>query len=111
MSNWPYFSECHELMNPEFMAKLIQLRSDFGHPLIVSSSFRTQAENQAMGGATKSSHLIGRAVDIVIRGEDALALVVMSFRYGMNGVGVNQKGKGRFIHLDDNHDTPTIWSY
>jgi hypothetical protein len=29
---------------------------------------------------------------------------------GFKGIGVQQKGAGRFIHLDDRED-PAIWSY
>jgi zinc D-Ala-D-Ala carboxypeptidase len=40
----------------------------------------------------------------------------VALKHGITGVGVNQKGGARFIHLDDLEPTghfprPTIWSY
>lgn len=41
---------------------------------------------------------------------------VLLFQYGFTGIGINQKGGNRFIHLDDCGPTtgrprPTMWSY
>ena len=46
---------------------------------------------------------VGRAVDILISGADALRLVEVAKKYGMTGIGVKQNGPAgkRFIHLDN----------
>ena len=55
-------------------------------------------------------------MDIAISGSRAVELVRMALASGFTGLGVNQKGDARFIHLDDlpNKDgqpRPHIWSY
>jgi hypothetical protein len=44
---------------------------------------------------------------------DAYRLAKLAFDHGFTGIGINQKGGGRFIHVDDLADAPrpTIWSY
>ncbi|MFN3513931.1 MAG: D-Ala-D-Ala carboxypeptidase family metallohydrolase [Phenylobacterium sp.] len=36
-----------------------------GHPILVSSGYRSPAVNRAVGGAVRSAHLTGQAVDFV----------------------------------------------
>jgi zinc D-Ala-D-Ala carboxypeptidase len=37
----------------------------------------------------------------------------LAFKLGFTGIGVQQKGSGRFIHLDtmEGGTRPTVWSY
>lgn len=93
-----------------FLDKLDELREACGFALVGSSSYRCPIHNAAIGGAAKSRHLVGDAIDIAIRGEQAYTLLSNAFRLGWTGVGVNQKGEGRFIHLDL-RNTKTVWSY
>jgi len=103
---------CKEFkMNVEFMIKLNKLRADLGFPFIITSGYRCEKHNKEIGGAKHSAHLTGNAVDIAVSHEKALDIVSEATSYGMNGVGVSQKGQGRFIHIDDKHESPTIWSY
>lgn len=116
MSDWPYFPECDERMDPDFMDKLIGLRQEFNRRMSVTSSYRTVDHEKAQGRSGKSVHTLGRAVDVAIRGKDALDLILLAPRFGMTGIGVDQKGGSRFVHLDDyeGDDTqprPWIWSY
>ena len=59
------------------------------------------------------SHADGYAVDIGVRGEQALEVIRSAMEHGIKRIGVNQKGAGRFIHLDvdPNRVSPAIWSY
>ena len=96
-----------------FLDKLQDIRDETG-PLIVSSGYRSPAHNDRVSGTgTAGPHTTGRAVDIAIKGMDAYSLVGFAFQRGMTGIGINQKGKSRFIHLDDLTDgpRPRIWSY
>lgn len=43
---------------------LEELRSEFDSPIIVTSGYRSQALNKAVGGVPRSLHTQGRAVDI-----------------------------------------------
>lgn len=47
---------CNEVLEP--------IREKFGSPIHVNSGYRCQALNKAVGGATTSFHLLGRAADI-----------------------------------------------
>jgi len=40
------------------------LRESWGNPIIVSSGYRCQELNKAVGGAKTSQHLLGQASDI-----------------------------------------------
>ena len=102
--------ECDSNMNHEFMKKLVSLRGFCDFPFIISSAYRCSQHNYVIGGADKSMHKEGRAVDIVVRGADALFLIKNAQAFGMSGVGVSQKGEARFIHLDDRSET-ALWSY
>ncbi len=117
---WPNFSErefkcgcgCGRAdMDPEFMDKLQAVRDAYGLPMTVSSGFRCEGHNHAVGGAPGSMHLKGRAADIAIAGADARDLLFNALPV-MNGVGVKQRGpwNGRFLHLDD-RELKAIWTY
>lgn len=118
MSEWLYFPECDERMNEAFMKKLIDLRGLFNYPMNVTSSFRDPDHNTRVGGTVNSAHLLGRAVDIRIAGEEAYRLVSLAPRFGLLGIGIKQHGdySKRIVHLDDCEDSPErprprIWSY
>lgn len=40
------------------------IREHFGKPIYIASFFRSSALNKAVGGATKSQHMLGEAMDI-----------------------------------------------
>jgi len=104
-------------MNPEFMDRLQELRTDYGKPMIINSGFRHVTHPVEMRKARPGSHTFGRAVDVLVSHEDALDLIILARMYGFTGFGVAQKaGSTRFIHLDDMEPSatrprPTIWSY
>lgn len=103
-------------MHPDFMARLQRLRIAFGKPMVVSSGFRDATHPIEAKKPAPGAHSTGRAADIAIQGADALRLVELAVLYGFTGIGVQQKGTGRFIHLDDltpkdKYPRPTLWSY
>jgi uncharacterized protein YcbK (DUF882 family) len=122
MNDWPYrFFTPDELrckhtdrleMNVRFMDRLEKLRVVYGRPMPVSSGYRdashpSEAKKEKPG---TGFHCQGRAVDIAVTGADAIDLIRLATDMGFKGIGVQQKGAGRFIHLDDRED-PAIWSY
>ena len=124
--DWVYFTEkemqcrgtgeCN--MDEKFMEKLIDLREDYNRPMIITSGYRSQAHNSAVGGAPNSAHVHGRAVDILVSGNEAYDILSLAFKHGFTGIGVAQRGahNKRFIHIDDMDDSdrsprPTVWSY
>ena len=65
---------------------------------------------------TPGAHASGHAIDIAVTGNQAHRLLEAALSMGMTGIGVNQKGPNRFIHLDDlewdeNRPRPWVWSY
>lgn len=100
-----------------FVAKLDALRARLGFPMPVTSGYRCPIHNQAVSSTGPNGpHTTGQAADIGISGARARALVAAAIIDGFTGIGINQKGAGRFIHLDTlaepNHrPRPHIWSY
>lgn len=127
-SSWEFFS-LHELkckcgkcgstgleMQTEFMDKLVQLRKQLNFPFTIVSGYRCPRHNQAVSTTGEvGPHTTGCAIDISTRGERAYQLVKAALEQGFTGIGINQKGIGRFIHLDTlaapDYPRPFIWSY
>ncbi len=108
---------CGMLPERDFMAKVERLRVRFGLPLPVTSCARCAAYNAKVSKTgAKGPHTTGRAVDFAVIGNRALDLVRIALEEGFTGIGVQQKGTGRFIHIDDlpaaeGQPRPWIWSY
>ncbi len=127
--SWKYFTE-NELkcsasgkceMNSDFMDKLVRLREKYGKSMIISSGYRDKDEHPIESAKSRpGAHSLGRAVDVVCYGGNALRLAKLAARCGFTGIGVKQSGEleNRFIHLDDlardeldGFPRPWIWSY
>lgn len=104
-------------MDAEFMHVLQDIRSDYGKPMTITSGYR--CENHPVEAKKKtnsmSPHRTGKAADIACRGSEAHEILNLALAYGATGIGVAQKGDGRFIHIDtlegDDVLRPWIWSY
>lgn len=105
------------LIEKDFVDKLDALRETLGRPLRVTSGYRCPDHNQKVSTTGRDGpHTTGRAVDLAVDGVTAFKLVQLAIQAGFTGIGVQQKGINRFIHLDDLPATdrrprPTIWSY
>ena len=121
---WPNFSadelRCKETgelaMLPSFMDRLQALRTAYGKPMPVSSGYRSKLHSVERQKRTAGTHAMGCAVDVAVSGRDALRLIELALQHGFTGIGVQQRGEGRFIHLDDapnapHRPRPHIWSY
>ena len=63
-----------------------------------------------------SQHTKGIACDILSNHFHALEIMRIALELKFTGIGVNQKGNSRFIHLDiadhsEERPRPTVWSY
>lgn len=106
--------EC--LMNPDFMDLLVGIRKEYNAPMIVSSGYRSPSYNAQVSTTGETGpHTTGRAVDILVDRGNAYKLLTIALQRGVTGVGINQRGEGRFLHLDNltgpTYPRPTIWSY
>ena len=108
---------CGFLPKPDFIEKIQHLRERYGRAMPVTSAARCSDHNAKVSGTGRSGpHTTGRAIDIAVSGGDAIELIRLALVLGFTGIGVNQKGSGRFIHLDDlpsgiNRPRPYLWSY
>jgi len=100
-------------MQPDFMAKLQALRIEYGKPMRVTSGYRCAKHPVEAKKAAPGAHASGCACDIGVDGADAHRLLGLALKAGFTGIGVQQKGTGRFIHLDTLKSglRPTVWSY
>jgi len=114
---WRFFeTDVDPRMDDDFMQRLIGIRAEYDKPMRITSSYRVREDEIAKGRSGNSAHCTGRAVDVAVTGGDALELIRIALKHGITGVGVSQKGAGRFIHLDDlpgkeGQPRPWIWSY
>ena len=83
-------------VNTGLLDKLDLLRSRLGHPLSVSSVFRTPYWNSKCGGAPRSMHLFCLAADIKIIGKDKNLILELAKDLGFTGFGYYRT----FLHVD-----------
>ena len=108
---------CGMLPKPDFMAKVEVLRVYLGFSLPVSSAARCPDYNDKVSSTGRTGpHTTGRAIDFAVSHGVAHRVLKAALDSGFTGIGVQQKGGGRFIHVDDlpNADgqpRPTVWSY
>jgi len=102
-------------MDPQFLMMLDELREKLNKPLRVSSGFRCPSHNSKVSGTGETGpHTTGKAIDLAVDRAFAYETLRASMAMGFTGIGVKQKGGGRFLHLDTiitEGLRPTIWSY
>lgn len=82
------------LPTQSFVSKLEDLRDRIGRPLPIVSGYRSPSTNRLVGGARRSWHLHGRAVDI----PKGLVSVDQAVGAGFTGIG---RCGAWVVHLDD----------
>lgn len=60
------FPDSPTLVNMQALAENVfePLREHFGHPIYITSFYRSPELNKAIGGSSKSQHCLGQAIDI-----------------------------------------------
>jgi uncharacterized protein YcbK (DUF882 family) len=107
-------SHCGKVsMHPEFLEKLQTLRVAYARPMRITSGYRCPEHPIEKAKATPGAHASGRAADIAVQGVQAHELLRLAFHFGFTGIGVQQLGGGRFVHLDTltGGNRPAVWSY
>lgn len=87
------------LICTKLVTLLQAIRDHFNKPVIITSAYRTQAHNKAVGGSTNSQHLYGKAADIQISGE-SLQSIADYAKTQMEAGGVAMSSKMNFVHVD-----------
>lgn len=98
--------------------KLQTMRTALGFAMPVSSGYRCPNHESEAKKSEPGAHGHGQGFDIRCSHEQALIILERAREFGFTGVGVKQKGGGRFVHVDDmpnephkNRPRPHIWSY
>ena len=103
-----------EGIKEELVAKAQLLRDIYKKPLTVTSGYRCPLHPNERVKSAPGAHALGLAVDFAVDRGDAYEAMKIAFSLGFTGIGVQQKGDGRFIHLDiadKQLPRPTVWSY
>ena len=96
----------YEKMDGTFLARLDDLRDSYGHPITITSSYRSPEYNRNIGGSSKSKHMEGIAVDIAMTDSTLRAkLVYYALQKGLS-VGVSRT----FVHIDG-RDNQIMFTY
>jgi zinc D-Ala-D-Ala carboxypeptidase len=97
----------------ELLDKLQALRSRYGKPMRITSGYRCPRHPIEAAKSAPGPHSSGLACDVGVEGADAHKLLGLALDAGFKGIGVQQKGTGRFLHLDlvNSPNRPTVWSY
>ncbi|WP_231156070.1 D-Ala-D-Ala carboxypeptidase family metallohydrolase [Streptomyces sp. CNZ748] len=92
------------------MWKLEALRHALGdQPIRVTSGFRSQSCNSAVGGASNSRHLYGDAADLGVGSHSLCTLAKQARNHGFNGIlGPGYPGHDDHTHVD--HRGSRYWS-
>lgn len=86
-------------ITPDLKTSLADLQTSFGKDLPIVSGYRDPARNKRAGGASRSRHTHGDAVDIDVSGlsqAERVRLIQMARAQGFGGVGIYPTS----IHLD-----------
>lgn len=98
----------------DLVAKVQELRTRYGKPMRITSGYRCPQHPVEARKSLPGAHALGLAADIGVEGNEAYQVLKIAMELGFTGIGVQQKGTGRFIHLDIRSGelpTPAIWSY
>lgn len=126
MKSNPYFTEkefrckcCGELPKacpPDGLIDiLINIREHFGNPVRINSGYRCPKNNAAVGGAPKSRHVVGDAVDIrvdKVPTKEVYNYVIETFGEQQLGIAkkiIDDPYRG-FVHIDT-RGRKARWSY
>lgn len=109
----PYPAEWRGDRAVELARAFERIREICGFPLIVNSAFRTARYNDSIGGAVRSQHVEGRALDICPAREGKRGLQALREAAGqaraeglIRGIGIYSG----FVHVDTRPGKAATWS-
>ena len=97
-------------MDPEFLARLDELREICGFPFRITSGWRDATHPAEARKAEPGTgyHCQGLAADIAVsNGFERMNIVHEALKMGFSGIGVGKN----FVHLDTRKTTPVMWTY
>mgnify|MGYP003111986756 FL=1 len=105
-----------EGIQESIVAMVQEIRQEVGFPFIITSGYRCSEHPIEKRKSKAGAHADGLAADISCSHAKAYKLVQVAMAKDISGIGIKQKGDGRFIHLDvseqkNGRPRPHIWSY
>ena len=112
-----YFTESEfnnfEMMDENLLSMLDDLREAYGHPIKLTSTYRSPDHPIEAKKSKPGEHAYGAAVDIAcVGGEATYKLVKAAINVGFTRIGISRKNN--FVHVGIGYpDAPpiTIWTY
>jgi zinc D-Ala-D-Ala carboxypeptidase len=102
-----------EMMDEKLLAMLDDLREAYGHPIKLTSTYRSPDHPIEAKKSKPGEHAYGAAVDIAcIGGEATYNLVKAAIEVGFKRIGISRKSN--FVHVGIGYDGAppvTIWTY
>lgn len=101
-------------MDIAFLTNLDALRDKCGFPFIITSGYRSPVyNNEVSTTGFDGPHTTGKAADVSVERNNARIVLREALNMGcFTGIGINQKGDNRFIHLDSvERIQNALWSY
>jgi uncharacterized protein YcbK (DUF882 family) len=95
------------MLHPLLLQKLTDLRNKIKKPIIITSGYRCQTNNEKVGGVKGSFHLFGMAADIYVSKMDLNELLQSAIEICFPGIGYYPKNN--FLHLDVRPVGPVYW--
>ena len=85
-------------------AKVLEpARQEYGHPIEVTSGYRSERLNKVVGGKPKSQHLRGQAADLQADNLERLYDIIQS-QGNYDQLLLESNGKSKWIHVSFNPD-------
>jgi len=97
------------LIDPRIVGLVEQIEATAGK-LKVTSGYRCENQNRKVGGAKRSAHTLGLAVDVLCRhSRPRFHIVKTALNLGIHRIGIGNT----FVHLDIDRskDPEVVWMY
>ena len=90
------------LVDDKLVEYLQQIRDHFGKETIITSAYRCEKHNKAVGGAVGSRHTKGQAADFYIPGIAPTEIAKYAESIGVKGIGLYEQADcgDDFVHID-----------
>ena len=89
---------CHCVrLSSALLAALVELRREWGKPILISSGYRCPAHNTRVKGAPRSLHMVGQAADVVVPLNEQGVVEILARRSGFSQL--ISYGRRNFMHL------------